>query len=408
MGKLYDVLILGGGLAGYYSGRTLARGGKTVALVEKETLGGTGLRWGALPVKRVLDSLKRRDMGFISTWDKDLDLLGHRIRMNLIAEGVDLYFGDGEFIDSRSYRIGDRVLEGRYIIIATGTRPTSIEGIPVDGRHIITHMEAIDLNPIPESIIILGGNVEGVEFASLYGQMGIGVTLVEEEDVLLMGNDEDLVFPIEDSLRASGVDIIKGNRAKQGWIDDGRVKISLEDGRVIEADKALVTLLREANIPKGMEKLNIGLRGNRIAVDENLATGQGHVFAIGDINGIMEMGHVAIYQGIQVARHILYDLPIDITYKELPRAIFTLPEMAGVGKQEWELKRPYRVGYSYFKDSWRGWAKGIEDGFVKIIVDKSGLILGIWMVGRDVSEYIGLLGVLIHKKVTIADIKSNQ
>lgn len=407
MEKRYDVLVLGGGLAGYYSSITLARGGKSVALIEKESLGGTALRWGALPVKKILDSFKKGDEKFLSTWDRDLEVLDNRIKNNLINEGIDIYFGEGEFIDSQSYNVGNTILEGDYIIIATGTEPASIREIPIDGNRIITHKEAIDLSVIPKTMIILGGNVEGVEFAALYAELGVSVTIVEKEDSLLLGNDEDLVFPIENYLKNKGVNIIKGVGAEKAWTEKERVKVILEDGRTIEGDKALVTLLRKPNIPRGVERLNIIVKEDKIVVDENLATNESHVFAIGDINGIMGMGHIAIYQGIQVADYILHNTPVDIKYEELPRAIFTLPEMAGVGKQEWELTLTHKVGYSYFKDTWRGWAKDIEEGFVKVIIDQEEKILGIWMVGENVSEYISLLSILIHNEVMVKDIKSN-
>ena len=134
------------------------------------------------------------------------------------------------------------------------------------------------------------------------------------------------------------------------------------------------------------------------------------IFAIGDINGILGWGHVAIQQGIQVANYILNNGPVKIFYDILPRAVFTLPEMAGVGKQEWELKRDnisYNVGISSFKDTWRGWAKGIQEGFVKVILNKDEVVLGVWMVGENVSEYVGLLKILIENKCTLGQILSS-
>lgn len=408
MNKKYDVLVIGGGLAGYYSSKNLARGGKKVALIEKEKLGGTSLIWGALPVKRALDSFKNGKRDIFKTWNEDLSILEEKIRKDLEKNKIDIYYGGGEFLDSRTFIINNITLEGDYIIIATGTNSSTIEGIPIDGEKIITHKDAIDLRPLHEDIIILGGNVEGVEFAALFGEMGKNVVLIEKEEKILLGNDRDLVEPIEKHLLEKNVQIIKGIGAWNAWVDGNRVKVRLEDGSIIDGDNVLTTVLREPNFPKGIEKLNINIDRDKIPVDKNLRTNEDNIFAIGDINGIMSMGHVAIHQGIQVAEYITNRNPVNMNYELLPRAVFTLPEMAGVGKQEWELEGlPYRVGYCEFKNTWRGWAKDIENGFVKLIIDDRDTVLGIWMVGENVSEYIGLLSVLMKNRLTVKDIKNN-
>lgn len=406
--KEYDVLVIGGGIAGYYCSKTLAKGGKSVALIEKERLGGTAIRWGALPVKKALDFFKNKGFKLIDTWDEDLQSLEIKMEKDLINKGISIYYGDGEFIDNRTYSIGEEILKGEYIVIATGTRPWSIPKIPIDGNRIITHKEAIDMKNLPNSIIIIGGNVEGVEFATMFGELGIDVTLIEKEKTLLSGNDEDLILPIENHLINREVNIIKGQGAEKAIVEEDRIIVILENGEKIEGDKVLVTFLRRPNFPKGVERLNIQIDENRIYVDENLETGEKNIFAVGDINGIMGMGHVAINQGIQVADYILNGEAINMDYRSLPRAVFTLPEMAGVGRQEWELENiPYKVGYCNLKDTWRGWSKGVHEGYAKIIVDEEGTILGIWLVGENVSEYVALMGLLLDKGITMEDVKSN-
>ncbi|WP_353094462.1 NAD(P)/FAD-dependent oxidoreductase [Tissierella praeacuta] len=419
--KKYDVVVIGGGVGGYYSARALKRGGKSVALIEKDKLGGTALRWGALPVKKILDSFKgiKKDnytqikeirKNLVTKWNDDLKKLEKKMNDNLLKDNIDIYWANGEFIDSKRFKLTDKIIEAEYFIIATGTRPASIKDIPIDGVNIITHREAIDLSNMPKSIVILGGNVEGVEFAALYAEMGIEVTLIEKENNILIGNDEDLVLPIEEYLKRKGVKIIKGVGAKSAEIDNYGVKILLDDEGFVSGEKALVTLMRVPNFPKGIENTKIKISKDRIIVNENLLTDEENVFAIGDINGILGMAHVAIQQGVQVADYILKDIPIDISYEILPRAVFTLPEMAGVGNQEWELRRdniPYKLGISMFKDSWRGWAKNIEEGFVKVIIGEDNKILGIWMIGENVSEHIGLMGYLIKEGKTVDEILSN-
>lgn len=413
----YDVLIIGGGLAAYYSALSFRKRGLKVALIEKALLGGTGIRTGALPVKKLLDSFKGREkdresikLDLIKNWNKDIKSLENKIENDLLTSGVDLYFGDGEFLDEHRYSVGDNILYGKYIIIATGTEPSSIGEIEIDNEKIITHKEAIDLDNIPEKIIILGGNVEGIEFASVYANLGVEVIVVEKEKSVLMGNDEDLVKPIENKLVENKVKIIKGIGAKEAYTDEESVKVVLEDGQVFEGDKVLVTLNRKPNFPKGIERLNILKDKTKIIVDENLRTNIEHIYAIGDINGILGMAHVAIQQGIAVSDHISKNKPVCKHYSSLPRAVYTFPEMAGAGYQEEDLIREgidYIKGYSYLSNTWRGWAKDIEEGFVKILFHRNGKLLGIWMVGENVSEYIGPLGVLLEKNITVDDIKHN-
>ena len=411
MNKKYDVIILGGGLAGYYSAKALKKGGKSVALIEKDTLGGTSLRWGALPVKRALDFFKERKGSkeeLLKTWEDSLKELENRINRSILDMNIDIYYGEGELISKETVKVNNEILIGEYIIIATGTSPVSIENICIDRENIITHKEAISLENIPKSIVILGGSVEGIEFASLYAELGVKVTVIEKEDNILIGYDRDLVEPIENHLLKKGVNIITGKSAKSSYIEDDKVKIVLEDNNVIEGDKALVTLFRKPNFPKGIERLNIDIDESRILVDDNLRTEEKNIFAIGDINGIIGLGNVAINQGLQVAEYIISGKKVSMNYKPLPRAVFTLPEIAGIGKQEEELKGiKYKVGYCYFKDTWRGWARDIDDGFVKIIVDDRRNLLGIWMVGNLVSEYIGMLSPIFNGSITVDHVKTN-
>src|SRR5699024_1152810 len=160
-----------------------------------------------------------------------------------------------------------------------------------------------------------------------YANLGVEVIVVEKEKSVLMGNDEDLVKPIEDKLVENKVKIIKGIGAKEAYTDGESVKVVLEDGQVFEGDKVLVTLNRKLNFPKSIERLNILKDKTKIIVDENLRTNIEHIYAIGDINGILGMAHVAIQQGIAVSDHISKNKPVCKHYSSLPRAVYTFPEM---------------------------------------------------------------------------------
>jgi len=411
MAREYDVVILGGGVAGYYCAKALRKEGKSVAIIERDSLGGTAIRWGAVPVKRALDFFKENKGNIdelLNRWQDDLAELGRRTKSSLSSIRVDVYYGEGELVDSHAVKVGGSILTSGYIIIATGTEAISIDGIPVDREWIITHREAVELKDIPKSLVILGGNVEGIEFASLYSQLGVNVTVIEKENSILPGYDGDLAYPIEKKLMDKGVKIVKGKSAIKAYVENSNVKVILDDESIMEGEKVLVTLLRKPNFPKGIERLNIRYSESKILVDSNLKTSVDNIFAIGDINGIMGLGNVAINQGLQVAEYILNGRNISMNYESLPRAVFTLPEIAGIGRQEEDLRGvSYKVGYCNFKDTWRGWSRDLDEGFVKVIVDEGQNVLGIWMVGNMVSEYIGMISPLFNNNLTLDHIKSN-
>ena len=416
MNKIYDAVVIGGGVAGYYCARELKKGGKSVALIERETLGGTSLISGALPIKKILDSFKnnnskkkdiRKDL--LSNWHMELNKLNEKIVNDMENLGIHIYYGNGEFIDSKTFKINEDVLESQFFIIATGTSPASTKDIEIDNENVTTHIEAIDLRNIPNKVVILGGNVEGVELTSAFSELGAEVTLVEMEENILIENDKDLVSPIKDKLESLGVKIITGIKAKAVKAEEKSTKVILENGEEIFCDRVITTLFRKPNFPKGLENTEIQTDSSKILVNENLLTHEDNIFAIGDINGILCMGHAAIQQGLIVADHILNNTEINIDYKIFPSAVFTLPEMAGVGCQEWELKErntPYKVGTYHFQDTWRGWANKSE-GFTKVLLGGKNNILGVWMVGENVSEYIGTLGLVVKGNKTAEDILSN-
>ncbi|QEK13049.1 NAD(P)/FAD-dependent oxidoreductase [Crassaminicella thermophila] len=407
---MYDVLVIGGGVAGYYCAMHCAKNGLNVALVEKEELGGTGLRWGCLPVKRMADDLKKlKDKkDIIKNCKEDMHQIEENIKKKMSNLGIHIYFGEGSFEDQHSFIVGSQVLKAKKIVIATGTSPCGFSNIEVDGKRIITHKEAVNLSNIPKRMVIVGANVEGCEFASIFSKIGVEVMLIERENNLLKGNDKDLIQPLQDRLKKQGVKFYLGLAVKEVKKEEKKNLIILEDNTTLETEIILMTAGRKPNFPKGINKLGIITDEQKIKVNETLQTNLAHIYAIGDINGILGMAHVAIQQGVLVAEHILWNKKVTTNYKSLPRAIFTSPEIAGVGFQESELKDqkiPYRVGYCCLKDTWRGFSKRIEEGFIKVLVGEDDRILGIWMVGKDVSELVGAFGFLVDYGVKIDEIK---
>ena len=218
----YDVLVLGSGPAGFYCALQCARLGGNTILVERERLGGTGFRWGCLPVKMMLDQVRT---GMEVEVDKDrfgqtapvitdtarrIQEVETRIRRRLAAAGVEVARGEGRFEDLNTIRLGKKTITASQIVIATGTEPDGWPGIPLDGQSVISHREILGLTEVPGHLLLLGGDVEGIEFACLFARLGGRVTVIEKERRILPGTDPDLAEPVERDLLSRGVSLRTG------------------------------------------------------------------------------------------------------------------------------------------------------------------------------------------------------
>jgi dihydrolipoamide dehydrogenase len=419
----FDVLVLGSGPAGYYCALNCARRGKKTLLVEKEHLGGTGFRWGCLPVKMMLDRIRAQAGGnsaeakssVIAHTAERIEEVEARIERRLSGSGVTLIKGRGRFVGPGSFRVGKRSISASHMVIATGTEPAGWPGVPLDGKSIISHKDVLSLSRVPEHLLILGGDVEGIEFACLFSHLGTRVTVVEKEATILPGTDRDLVEPLEARLIARGVRLITGAVVRSCSTNEAAVRVDLDNGSQLSGDMVLVTGLRRANLPEGLEEAGVDHDGQKIRVNGDLQTSCGSIYAAGDINGISGMAHAAIQQALLVAQRITEGAVRGftegavrgITNPPYPRAIYTLPEIAGAGYQETELNAagiPYKCRRYRIGDTWRGFSKGIDEGFVKILSGQDDRILGIWMCGGDVSELASLFGALLSKNLTVGEL----
>lgn len=415
----YNCIIIGSGPAGFYSALSCAKKGYRTAIVEKDHFGGTGFRTGCLPVKRNLDVLRRvdeainlssgglsRDPDFKDSLIKNTETYMSgtegKITRRLKEAGIDIYTGNGRFIGTKTFLMENKKLETDYFIIATGTKPAAPHGITLDGKKVISHIEALKLKALPDSMIIIGGNVEGIEMASLFSSLEVKITVVEQLDYLLDGTDRDLIKPVIDDLASKGVIFLTGIKAESVEVDKLQATVTLDTRERIDAEKVLITGIRKINIPEGIETTGIEYTEDRIPVNQNLQTNIPSIYAAGDINGIHGMAHIAIQQGMLITNG-LEGKKVIRDYSSLPRAMFTLPEIAGAGKQEWELIKentPYRVERYPLKDTWRAFSRGIKTGFIKMIFDTQNTLIGIWMTGADASEILSTSGILIEQKLT--------
>ncbi len=403
--QMYDVVVLGSGAAGMEGARQLAEGGKKVALVEKTALGGTAYYDGALPVKGLLDAFKANPgvegkQGLLS-WQKRLDDLQKINQKNLNHPNIAVFISQGAFISSHCYEIDEVILQAKAFIIATGTSPKSPFNQAIDEEYILSHRFLLHLPPEPGKITILGGNVEGFELAFALCNLGYEVTLVEKEKDLLFGNDEDLVRPLEEALARLGCNIIKGAEATALVKEEGQVAVTLDHGQIIRSPRVLLALARQTNLPKGLDRAGVTTQGGFIPVNDHFVTSQRHIYAIGDVNGIHGMAHVAWDQGRIAAHHILHKPAVNQGCTLIPRAVFTSPELAGAGLQETDCKNlgiKYKLGKAKLSSSYRGWSLQREEEYAKVLLNGQDELLGLWLVGDQVSEKIGFLNYfMVHQ-----------
>lgn len=407
------MLVLGSGPAGFYSALSCGRSGFKTALVERDIPGGTGLATGCLPVKMILDRIKLlREAGVperlpqvLSQNRETMSPLGPLMNSRLISAGVELYRGEGVFLSPHKFKVDNTILSARFIILATGTEPGSLPGLS-HHPNCISHKEAVLLSQAPDSLTIVGGDVEGIEFASLFSELGTSVTVLEQQSEILPGYDRDLVQPIADRLKDNGV----------SFKMDTRVTGSGEKGELLTESQSinphgpvLITGIRRPSIPEGLSAAGVECLKDRIPADGSLRTNVPHIFAVGDINGLLGMGSAAVQQGMQMGEFLKDSTPITLNQGGLPRAVFSLPEIAGAGLQEKELiaaGTPYGVGRFPFHNTWRGMGKW-KTGFVKVLVTDKERLAGIWMSGQTVSETAGFCGPVLNAGMELSSLRKN-
>jgi dihydrolipoamide dehydrogenase len=313
------------------------------------------------------------------------------------------------------------------LIIATGSRPRSLPGLVIDGKYVITSEEALDLDTLPASIVILGGGAIGVEWASMLNDFGVEVTIVEFEGRLLPLEDADVSKELQRLFAKRGIKVLTGAKLLPESLETGTqgINVQVEQAaglKVLTADKLLVAVGREANVVGfGLEQTGVRLERGVIAVNEAMRTDVPNIYAIGDVIGGLQLAHVASHEGICAVETIAgkHPEPIDLTL--VPRCIYGRPEIASVGiteQQAAERGHEVKTGKFSFKGIGKSLIYGSSDGFVKVVADaRDNAILGVHMIGPHVTDYIGeaslaqLLGAttlqvgkMIHPHPTLSEI----
>ena len=423
------LVVLGGGAAGYSCALQAARQGAKPILVERDVLGGTCFRWGCLPVKYIMDRIRamktrhgywnggigekqtisREDASIIlKDCRTTMETVSGRMTETLRSAGVEILLEEPELTGPDTLHIGNRQISFDRLVIATGTEAAAPANMVPDGIRLITHREAVLLESPPATLIIIGGDVEGLEFASLFSELGTSVTVLEMVPRLLGGMDDDLTDPLFERLKLNCVNLVPDTRVASAETMENGIRVTTSDSRVYEAEYALVTMTRRPAVPKGFETTGLKLTNDRLAVDDHCCTAVSGIYSIGDLNGRMEMAHTAMQQGFLLADHLMKGSPITWKYGPLPRAMFTLPQNGGAGYQEKELQAQgirYRKSTVKWESTWRGAGQSSPDGFLKVLVGEADELLGIWLVGDEISEQVNLMGVLIGQGATIQTVK---
>lgn len=411
------IVIIGAGPGGYVAAIRAAQLGARVTVVENQALGGVCLNWGCIPSKALLavvelgDRVKKaEELGLRLQGAVSYDLARMVSRKNKVVEGlvrgiatlfktwgIEHLDGTGELLDERTVRVvrrdgTDTRVQADAIILATGSSWPNLPLFPVDGRQIITSKEALDLTEIPAELVIIGGGVEGCEFASLYSGLGTRVTLIELMPRILPLEDEEVSTFMDRELKKRGVAVQTGTTVEKVERQNGTVRVVLKDGSSLTAEKLLVSIGRTLNSRGlGLEKVGVqvGPRGE-ILINNRLETNVPGIYAIGDVVGKAMLAHVASAQG-KVAVENIMGHSREIRYEVVPAGIFTLPEIGRVGLTEQEARAQHRLKIGRFRYMNLGKAHGTGEttGLFKVIADAdSGAILGVHIVGAHAADLI--------------------
>ncbi len=405
-----DVVILGGGSGGYAAAIRAAELGKSVILIEKDKVGGTCLHRGCIPTKALLHAaevadhvrdagavgvtatLEGIDIARVTTYREGIVAKKFKGLEGLVkARGITVVAGEGRLAPDRSVTVGDDVYRGSDVILATGSYSRTLPGLEIGGR-VLTSDGALALEEIPERVVILGGGVIGVEFASVWRSFGAEVTVVEALDHLVPNEDIALSKALERAFRKRGITAKLGVRFAGVTQTDAAVSVALEDGTAIEADYLLVAVGRgPATAGLGFEEAGIAIERGFVTVDGRLQTSVPHVWAVGDIVPGLQLAHRGFQQGIFAAEQIAGLSPVAIPESTIPRVTYSSPEVASVGlteAQARELHGDAVVAYEYnLAGNGKSEILGTA-GIVKVIRQVDGPVVGVHMVGDRVGELI--------------------
>jgi dihydrolipoamide dehydrogenase len=409
----FDVLILGAGSGGYACALRAAQLGLRVGLVEKGKLGGTCLHIGCIPTKALLhaaevaDSARDSEQFGVRATLEGIDMAAvnaykdgvvQRLYKGLTglrkSRGIDFIEGAGRLTGPREVTVDGTAYSGDHIVLASGSYPRSLPGLDIDGDRIMTSEEALLLDRVPASVVVLGGGVIGCEFASVWRSFGAEVTIVEALPRLVPLEDETSSKALERAFRKRGIAFKTGTPFQSAKTTDDGVAVTVEGGEVIEAELLLVAVGRGPSTDGlGYDEQGIAMDRGFVLADERCRTNLENVWAVGDIVPGLQLAHRGFQQGIFVAEEIAGLSPTSIDESGIPRVTYSHPEVASVGLTEAQAGERYgadAVQALTYDLGGNGKSQILKtQGFVKLVRHKDGPVVGVHMVGDRVGELIG-------------------
>ena len=436
--KSYDLIVIGSGPAGEKAAVKAAYFGKKVALIEKShNAGGAGVQTGTLPSKALKETalyfsgvyekqiFEQRDKGLHKTKydqftyrrDGARNDMQHEVENNFRRHNVDVYKGFASFIDEHNINIKsekDIVIEGKNILIATGSYPVNPAEIPFDGKRILDSDTILKIKRFPKSLCVIGAGVIGCEYATIYAAMGVKVYLINNRDKILPFLDSEISDALVSQMKKQGIEILF-NTSIKNYIkpkkESENIRLILQNGNELETDMVLYAAGRSGNT-SGLDCDKAGIKtGDRetIIVDENYCTNIPHIYAVGDVIGFPALASTSMDQGRVAIANMFDTRDLDSIPKIFPYGIYTVPEVSMVGMTEKEAAANgyhYNTGISKVRDIARGKIQGSpDDGFLKLIFDNdSKIILGVHIIGRIANELIHYGMTLVQDKKTLDEV----
>lgn len=419
----YDILVLGSGPGGYVAAIRASQLGFKTAVIERESLGGICLNWGCIPTKALIKSAKvfeylnhagdygitvnggKADFGAIVKRSRGVaEGMSKGIQFLLKKNKVDTIYGNGVLKKGKKIEVAaadgsKTTYEANHIIIATGGRAKELPGIAIDHKNIIGYREALALESLPESMVVIGAGAIGVEFAYFYHTLGTKITVVEfMENGLVPREDAEISKELGKIYKKKGMNILGNTAVEKVDISGSKKKVTVKDRKtgatqVIECDIVLSATGVTPNVENiGLEEVGIQLDRGHIKVDSFYKTNVDGYYAIGDVIPTQALAHVASAEGITCIENIAGMNPHSIDYNNIPGCIYCSPEVASVGYTEAAAKEAgyeLKVGKFPFSASGKAAASGAKEGFIKLIFDaKYGELLGAHFIGENVTEMI--------------------
>ncbi|PIR20543.1 MAG: dihydrolipoyl dehydrogenase [Deltaproteobacteria bacterium CG11_big_fil_rev_8_21_14_0_20_47_16] len=422
----YDLVVVGGGPGGYVAAIRAAQLGAKVALIEKQFVGGTCLNTGCIPTKAMASAAARLEavktsaqMGVVGVGTPQIDypqvhqrktkLVGAirgNVQQLLKGNGIEVISGEGKFTSPTTVDVNGTTVEGKSVIVATGSTWRTLPSIPMDGTRVISSDEVLAWDKLPESIIFVGGGVIGCEFASIFSSFGVKVTIVEAGATLLPNEDQQIGRALQRSLSKRGVDAQLGTTVESTSVTDAGVTCTLSNGQTLSAAYVVVAIGRAPNTANlGLAELGVLNDRGAVEVDAKMQTKKPGLYAIGDCCAKMMLAHVASAEGVIVAENLFGGTSREMDYHAVPRPIFTHPEICAVGPTAEQLNAQgttFHTGKYAFAAIPKALCDGDTEGQLIVYTDTDNRLIAAHMIGAHATDLLQPLVAAVQQKQTAA------